>query len=100
MPRGLSFSTLKRSLSTGITVTGPHGARASFTAKIVPGSLVLTLRRATVSLRVQIQGAALKLSKQFALNVGKKHVQTLTLTVTLAGKSARTVHTVLKLKVT
>ena len=100
MPKGLSFSTSKRSLSKGITVTRPFGARASFTAKIVRGSLVLTLRRATVSLRVQIQGAALKLSKQFALNVRKKHVQTLKLTVTLAGKSARTVHTVLKLKVT
>jgi hypothetical protein len=99
VPNGLSFSGSKRSLRGAIVVTGTHGARLSLTPKIVRGSLVLPLQRATVSLRVQIKAAALRVSEQLAHRVELNRARRLQLTLTIAGQGAPTVHTRLNLEV-
>jgi hypothetical protein len=84
---GLRFAVSRRSLVAGITITGSRGIRLRFVPKVAHGSLVLTLRRPTRSLKAQIEGRALKVLKQFAVGVKSRRAETLGMTLTVTGKS-------------
>jgi len=84
LPRGLHFTT---SRST-VTVAGPTGKHLKFTARLVHGSLVLTLRAATQQVRVTISSPRLTASGSLTSAIARHQASRVTLTVrvTDAGK--------------
>ncbi len=99
MPEGLGFSVSKRSLVAGITITGSRGIRLRFVPKIAHGSLVLTMRRPTRSLKAQIEGGALKVLKQFAVSVKTRRTGTVRMRLTVTDKRGLTLRSSLRFRV-
>jgi hypothetical protein len=84
LPKGLGFSTSKKNLAKGITVTGSGAKRLKFTAKVSHGKLTLTLTTAASSARVTISGPATSVSRALAGNVEHHKVKTLRVTLAAA----------------
>ena len=84
LPRGLHFTT---SRST-VTVTGGKGKHLKFTARLVHGALVLTLRTATPQAHVTISSPRLAASDSLTAALARHQTTrvTVTIRVTDAGK--------------
>ena len=84
LPRGLHFTS---SRST-VTVKGGKGKSLKFTARLVRGALVLTLRTATPQARVMISSPRLAASGSLTSAIARHQAGrvTLTMRVTDAGK--------------
>ena len=77
LPRGLHFTT---SRST-VTVTGGKGKHLKFTARLVHGALVLTLRTATPQARVTISSPRLAASDSLTAALARHQTTRVTVTI-------------------
>jgi subtilase family serine protease len=79
LPGGLRFAR-----KTGqVTVTGLHGGRLGFTARVKHGVLTITLRHATTVAKVTIRYATLTATHHEAAATRRGHASKLTITVTV-----------------
>jgi len=77
LPRGLNFT---KSTST-VTVTGRTGKRLKFSARLVHGALVLTLRTATPQVHVTISSPRLAASGSLTSAIARHQASRVTLTL-------------------
>ena len=84
LPRGLHFT---KSGAT-VTVTGPKGKHLKFTARLVRGALMLTLKTASPQVHVTISSPRLAASSSLTAALARHHTERVTVTVrvTDAGK--------------
>jgi hypothetical protein len=98
LPKGLKFATKAKKLAKGIAVTGPGGKHVKFTLKVSHGTLTISLKAATTSLKITIKGPAITVSSALAKKVKHKKVKTLSVTVKATNASNATTRLVLKIK--
>jgi subtilase family serine protease len=77
LPRGLHFT----SSGSTVTVTGRTSKRLKFTARLVRGALVVTLRKATPQVHVTISSPRLAASGSFTSAIARHQAGRVTLTV-------------------
>ncbi len=84
LPRGLHFTESRAT----VTVAGPKGKHLKFTARLVRGALVLTLKTASPQLHVTISSPRLAASSSLTAALARHHAERVTVTVrvTDAGK--------------
>jgi hypothetical protein len=99
LPRGLTFARKAKALTRGITVRTGNGARLKFTVKLRHGTLQITLKRSSRTVRVTIGGSAIKVAAKLANAVRHRKIKRLTVVLRVTDTSRHTSRAAFKLKV-
>jgi hypothetical protein len=82
LPPGLSYDV--KQLARGLTVKGPSGTRLTYSAKLLHGTLTITLRTAATTVAVTVGSPTINVSKGLASDVKNHKVKQLTVVVKVA----------------
>lgn len=99
LPKGLSFSTKAKSLVKGIGCKESGRTRLKFAAKVVHGSLTITLKRSASKVQITISSVVLAVTKRLARKIEHKDVRALSVVVRAINSSHVTTRLGLKLGV-